>query len=312
MNYNEQLQQLQEKVSQKIKLTAKLNELRSQQVYLENRVADLRKVMLNEQTDVERLERTSLTSVFYALMGKKEDRLDKEKVEAYEAKVKYDSATQELILVEEDIHNIKEQLAKISNCERLYEELLCEKTTAIKTSGSAQAKLILELEQKITAQKSQKVEISEAIAAGSCALKSASSILSSLGSAEGWGTWDLLGGGLISDLAKHSHLDEAQNKVKQLQTELRRFKTELADVTIHADMQVNVEGFLRFADYFFDGLFADWTVLNKISQSKSNVESTKSKIESVLSRLRSMETEIDGEITKLEAQKDAVVLKATL
>ena len=80
----------------------------------------------------------------------------------------------------------------------------------------------------------------------------------------------------------------------------------------NADMQVSVDGFLRFADYFFDGLFADWAVMDKISQSKSSVQSTKSQIESVLSRLRSMEASSDQTIKKLEDEKDSVVLRATL
>lgn len=312
MNYNEQLQQLQEKVSQKKSLEAKLRELQSQRSELDNKVRELKKIMWDEQADVDRLERTSLASVFYALIGKKDDMLDKEKVEAYVAKVKHDTAAQELNLVEEDIRHIEAQLREISGCERQYEALLQEKGAAIKASGSADAERILQLEEQITAQRSQKKEISEAISAGSRALSSANSVLSSLDSAEGWGTWDLVGGGLISDLAKHSHLDEAQGKVQQLQTELRRFKTELADVTIQANMQVSVDGFLRFADYFFDGLFADWAVLDKISQSKSSVQSTKSQIESVLSKLRSMEATTDQIIKRLEAEKNAIVVNAAL
>jgi len=77
-------------------------------------------------------------------------------------------------------------------------------------------------------------------------------------------------------------------------------------------MQVSVDGFLRFADYFFDGLFADWAVLDKISQSKSSVQSTKSQIESVLSRLRSMEATADQTIKRLEAEKNAIVVNAAL
>lgn len=312
MNYNEQLYKLQEKVSQKKSLEAKLKELQSQRGDLDSRVRELKKGMWSEQADVDRLERTSLASVFYAIIGKKEDMLDKEKVEAYAAKMKYDSAVQEMNLVEEDIRCMEAQLREISGCERQYEALLLEKEAAIKASGSADAERILQLEAQITAQKNHQKEISEAISAGSRALNTAGSILSSLDSAEGWGTWDLVGGGLISDLAKHEHLDEAQNKVQQLQTELRRFKTELADVTIHADTQVNVDGFLRFADYFFDGLFADWAVLDKISQSKSSVQSTKSQIESVLSRLRGMETTANQTIKKLEYEKDSVMLNAIL
>lgn len=312
MNYNEQLLQLQERVSQKKSCESKLKELKSQREELDSRVQEFKRVMWAEQADVERLERISLTSVFYAIIGKEEDMLDKEKVEAYAAKVKYDSAVQELNLIEEDICRMEVQLRELSGCEREYEALLREKETAIKASGSADAERILQLEKQITAQKSHKKEIGEAISAGSRALNSVSSVLSSLDSAEGWGTWDLFGGGLIADLAKHSHLDEAQSKVQNLQSDLRRFKTELADVTINADMQVNVDGFLRFADYFFDGLFADWAVLDKISQSKSNVQNTKNQIESVLSRLRTMDTSAMQTIKKLEAEKDSIVLKATL
>lgn len=312
MHDNKQLQQLQEKVSQKKCLEAKWRELQSQHEDLSNRVQELKTVMGNEQADVDCLERTSLTSVFYAVIGKKEDMLDKEKAEAYAAKVKYDSAVQELNLVANDIHQIEIQLREFSQCEQQYEAQLQEKDRAIKASGSLDAEYILQLEEQITAQKIQKVEIREAIAAGSRALSSADYILSSLDTAQDWGTWDLLGGGLISTLAKHSSLDEAQDEVQQLQTELRRFKTELADVTIHTDMQVNVDGFLRFADYFFDGLFADWAVLDKISQSQSSVQTTKNQIESVLSMLRSMEDTVDQTIKKLEDEKEAAVVKASL
>lgn len=312
MHDNKQLQQLQEKVSQKKRLEAKWRELHSQHEDLSNRVQELKTVMGNEQADVDRLERTSLTSVFYAVIGQKEDLLDKEKSEAYAAKVKYDSAVQELNLVANDIHQIEIQLREFSQCEQQYESQLQEKDRAIKASGSLDAEYILQLEEQLTAQKIQKVEIREAIAAGSRALRSADYILSSLDTAQDWGTWDLLGGGLISTLAKHSSLDEAQDEVQQLQTELRRFKTELADVTIHTDMQVNVDGFLRFADYFFDGLFADWAVLDKISQSQSSVQTTKNQIESVLSMLRSMEDTVDQTIKKLEVEKEAAVVKASL
>ena len=118
------------------------------------------------------------------------------------------------------------------------------------------------------------------------------------------------GGGLLADMAKHSHLDEAQGAIERLQSQLRRFKTELADVTIHADMQVNVDGFLRFADYFFDGLFADWAVMDKISQSQSQVQSTKNQIDSVLSRLNSMMSAAEREQAQTKSKLDALVLEA--
>lgn len=127
----------------------------------------------------------------------------------------------------------------------------------------------MELEEQLAHDAAGLKEIREAIDAGNAALSTADSILDSLNSAEGWGTWDLVGGGLITDIVKHGHLDDAQAKVEQLQIQLRRFCTELADTQIYADLQVKVDDFLVFADYFFDGLFADWAVLDHISKSKS-------------------------------------------
>ena len=42
--------------------------------------------------------------------------------------------------------------------------------------------------------------------------------------------------------------------IEDLQEKLRRFRTELADVDMEnrANLQVNIQGFLRFADYDFD------------------------------------------------------------
>ena len=84
--------------------------------------------------------------------------------------------------------------------------------------------------------------------------------------------------------------------METLQTQLRRFKTELADVTIDAEIRVTIDGFLRVADYFFDGIFADWAVLDQIQQSQEQVHQTKSQISSVLDRLQVLMNQTDVEI----------------
>lgn len=204
------------------------------------------------------------------------------------------------------------QLAEIAEGEREYEDLLEKKMAEIKASHLTEAAAILRLEEQIAVQQSRKKEISEAIAAGSCALHTTEQILASLDEAKSWGTWDLLGGGLIADLQKHSHLDEAQKQVEQLQSELRQFKTELADVTIRSKIQVGIDDFLRFADYFFDGLFADWAVMDQIKESQASVENVKSQIEEVLSRLCDMERAAEKELTALEKEKSTLVISTAL
>ena len=308
--YDEKLKALQEKISRSRQLTSMLKELRGQRDTIAARVRELEAIKVDEQADVDRLEGRSLASFFYNVIGKMDERLNKEREEAYAARVKYDAAARELEAIDGDIQRCESELSGLRGCEREYEATLREKANAVKSEGGARAEEILKLEERHTYLESQKKELREAISAGNSARSTAESVLSSLDSAEGWGTWDLLGGGLLADMAKHSHLDEAQGAIERLQSQLRRFKTELADVTIHADMQVNVDGFLRFADYFFDGLFADWAVMDKISQSQSQVQSTKNQIDSVLSRLNSMMSAAEREQAQTKSKLDALVLEA--
>ena len=308
--YDEKLKALQEKISRSRQLSSMLKELRGQRDTIAARVRELEAIKVDEQADVDRLEGRSLASFFYNVIGKMDERLNKEREEAYAARVKYDAAARELEAIDGDIQRCESELSGLRGCEREYEATLREKANAVKSAGGARAEEILKLEERHAYLESQKKELREAISAGNSARSTAESVLSSLDSAEGWGTWDLLGGGLLADMAKHSHLDEAQGAIERLQSQLRRFKTELADVTIHADMQVNVDGFLRFADYFFDGLFADWAVMDKISQSQSQVQSTKSQIDSVLARLNSMMSAAEREQAQIKSKLDALVLEA--
>lgn len=310
--YNEQLLLLQQQVAQKKRQDSKLKELYEQRQELSARVCELEKIKLNEQADVDHLEGHSLAAFFYSVVGKMNEKLDKEKEEAYAAAVKYDTTARELSKVEDDIQHIAAEAGRLQGCELQYEKMLKTVAEAIKALGSDQAVAILQIEENMAYIESKKKEINEAVVAGQTALETTNDVLSSLDSAESWGTWDLFGGGLISDLAKHSHLDEAQRKIEQLQGELRCFKIELADVTtIHVDLQVSIDGFLRFADYFFDGLFVDWAVMDKISQSKTRVKSTKEQIESVLRSLKEMEISADKELENEKNRRDDLIVKAS-
>ena len=303
--------EIQQKVAMKPALEAKLRELQNQRREYDREVISLRVAFRKEQEDVEKLEGRSLANYFFQVVGKLDEKLDQERQEAYAAKVKLDAAERELAGIESDISDIQSQLSEIRIAEAQYKEELEKKRAALKATGTDTADQIIEIEERIAALEAQKREIREAISAGYSARGTADRILSELEDADGWNTWDLIGGGgIITHMAKHSHLDEAQDLVSELQSKLRRFKTELSDIQINANMQVNVDGFLRFADYFFDGLFADWAVGDKISQSMNSVSSTKNQISRTLDKLSSMEKAADGEIARLKLQLDDLVVKA--
>lgn len=306
-HYDEQLRELQAQCTRKKKLEASAAELRTQRDTYRLRAQELEQSFQQEQADVDRLEGRSLSAFFYNVIGKMDEKLTQEKQEAYAARVKYDAAARELAGIEEDLHRCEAELESLQGCESRYEAVLKEKIQAVKKAGGDVAEQILKLEERTAYLESQKRELEEAVSAGRAALTTADQIAGSLDSAEGWGTWDLFGGGLISDLAKHSHLDDAQASVEFLQSQLRRFKTELSDVTISADFQVNIDGFLRVADYLFDGIFADWTVLDQIHQSQAQIQDTRSQICNVLDYLHALMDRTAAEQADLRHELEELV-----
>ena len=311
-HYDEQLQALQEKIARAKQLGSKIAELKNQRNTLRDEVSYLSAIKFREEADVDRLEGRTLVAFFYNVIGKMDEKLDQERQEAYAARIKFDAAVRELAAVEADLCRHEAEFDKVRSYQKQYDALFAEKAAAVKLAGGESAAQLLQLEEQYGAQEHQRRELQEAIYAGNSALSSARRVLDSLGSAEGWGTFDLLGGGLVSDIAKYSHLDQAQGYIEQLQSDLRRFKTELADVQITADLQVSVDGFLRFADYFFDNIFTDWAVMDKISRAKMRVEDTQSNISQVLHRLNHLLNETENRQRSIKAKIDQLVRNTQL
>ena len=274
--YSEDLQRLQQEILEKKRTKAKLSDLQIQQAELKERTAKLEKLMVKEQKDVDRLNRGSLSAFFYRASGQMEEKLSKEEAEAYAARVKYETARSELWAVDEDIAACLREIEGLPECEERYQSLL-----------KSRAEQLMRMEKRLSFLKSQNQEIEEALTAGEQALQATEEILEHLEGAKSWGTIDMLGGGIISDVVKYDHLDQVQEQATTLQNSLRSFRTELADVTdkISGNIQAEIGEFLHFADYFFDSLFTDWMVYNKIAESQNKTLHTKKQIQDILDRL---------------------------
>ena len=80
--YDERLRELQRCAARKKQLEAMLREMYDRQHQLTEQVSRLQAALMSEQADVDRLECGSLTAFFYNVMGKKEEKLSKEREEA--------------------------------------------------------------------------------------------------------------------------------------------------------------------------------------------------------------------------------------
>ncbi len=128
-------------------------------------------------------------------------------------------------------------------------------------------------------------EIDEAISAADNALYHLNKANDALSSAGNWGVLDLLGGGFISSLAKHSKMGDAQSELQMAKDAVQSFKRELMDVNQAVNINIDISDFLTFADFFFDGIIADWLVQSRIRKAQKQVKDAISQINAIRQKL---------------------------
>jgi len=236
------------------------------------------------------------------LTGKLNEKLTQEQKEAYEAALKYDSVLQEYNDLTFRISQITDEWATLKDIEKEYRAALEAKKEEIKISESPEKEEILKLEKELITCQTQEKEIREAWSAGNRCLYAANNVIENLRKASNWGTWDIIGGGTMSTLIKHDYMNKAQSSVYVLQTELRYFRSELADVKIYSNLYVQADGLTQFADFFFDNIFIDLSVQDRIKSSLKTITDTKSQIERAVSKLSTLMTENEKKQTGLKKQ----------
>ena len=270
--FDAELKDLRERIARLRRKMVRLETLRGQEAEALADAERLRRVWSAEQKDVEDLGRLSFASIAAKLSGRGEERLEREEAEACAARMKYDAAERQLAEIRQEIAGCEAELRADQGCEARFRQVLEEKREALKLENSAAAERIIALEERLAELQSRLRELEEARSAGEDVRRRLDQVLASLGSAENWGTWDVIGGGLLTDMMKYSRLDEAQHSMEQMQSALRRYRRELADVAALHIGDFRPDGFTWTLDVLFDNIFFDWSVLEQISNSRDRVE----------------------------------------
>lgn len=308
----DELSLLEAQLTYKKRLEAMATELKEQRAVLQQKVAMLEQKMISEKKDVERLEGNSLAAFYFHAFGRKNEKLEGERREYYAARVKYDAAVRELKAVELDLECTEEDLQDLSDCEERYVRAMEEKRLAIEASGTEQSREVVEKAQDLNFMKGQELELEEAIAAGTAALRMASDVVTSLKHVEGLGLIDKLAVGFLMDMAKQEVFDDAQKNVEQLQIQLQRFSKELADVKYRANMTVGVGRLLKFTDSYFENLLTAETPTERLKESVKQVDETRDLLLGMLRQLQTRLEEVRHRQVTMEAELNQLILSTEI
>ncbi len=255
------------------------------------------------------LEGVSLANLLSWLAGDREKELEEGKERLLRAKMKHQERSEALEKLQEDLHNLRQRKEKLAGAKEEYRRLLTEKEQLIEEDSVTFAdsqELVdtyLQLGEKEAELRADRKEIVEAIEAGAGARSVLDKMNSALRGAAGWGTLDIIGGGFLATAAKHSDLDKANEMARQAQRHLRRFTRELRDVSTNEGLEVDIGGFLAFADFFFDGLVSDWMVQSKINDSLQRTQQVLEEVETALAGLEEEKERKQEELEKLVRRK---------
>ena len=117
-------------------------------------------------------------------------------------------------------------------------------------------------------------ELDEAIAAADETIDLLDQAYASMSSARNWGLFDMVGGGLFSTMVKREKMRDGRYYMNEAKRSLMKLKDELDDVDDLPDLDIDMDDFLSFADFFFDGFFADFMVQGRINDAREKIDQT--------------------------------------
>lgn len=288
-------------------LDAQIEELHRQRGERQAKVDETAQSFRKEQDDVDKLEKGGVHAFLLTLIGHKEERLDKERREALAAKLQYDQARSDLEYLENKLNGLIRERDGLRDAPEQLEALWTEKAELVKTMGGQTGARLVELDRQLSDVTHQQKEVQEALSAGKNAKRLLGQVQDDLDSARSWGTWDMLGGGLIATMAKYDWLDSAQSSIRAAQRALSDFRTELADVSQLQVPNIQIGEFATFADYFFDGIFSDWYVQSSIKTAQEGVSEVYMKLTDALCTLTDASQDLNDQQASLKREREELL-----
>ncbi|KKC46674.1 hypothetical protein VE23_05330 [Paenibacillus sp. D9] len=278
------------------------DKLRQDIFAMERKIFELEDVSRKEHEDVEQLSRLGWSALWLKLTGGLEEQLELERQEAAEALFRLKEAKEQLDRLQTELSEVGVRLAEHIGPTRMLPVLKQKKEELVRLRLPQVKEELDRLDAELAGKTSLLAELREACSACSDLNGKLGQALSSFESASNWGTYDMLGGGMISTHIKHRRMDEAQEALGAARSAARRLESELKDLGREEAYRIPVGSGARLGDYLLDGFLMDWFVQSKIAASR---ESTRE----LLGETRALYRSLDGDRTRQESELSALQRK---
>ena len=142
------------------------------------------------------------------------------------------------------------------------------------------------------------------------AKSTAGNVLEHLNKAESWANYDVwVKGGIFSHMAKYDHIDRAEADFNRLSSQLKELRKELSDINInYVPGLSDIDSTTRTMDFWFDNIFTDLKVRNRIRDNIEQVRKVHGILSRVITNIESKKRELNQRVTEIEYQKNELIL----
>ncbi|QAA30721.1 hypothetical protein [Clostridium manihotivorum] len=306
LKINEEIRSAKEKVKEKEHIEQRIKELKELLDGYEKELIEFKQKLTKEELDIKKLEGITLSNLLAVILNNKEEKLDKEKKEYIEIKIKFDQCNQKVSDVNEDLSKLGKELDRVGNANIQYKKLIKEKEEQVKSIGSEASKEKLrELENLRLDLCTSIKELKEAVLSGENLLARIDDAQDSLSSAKNWGTLDLFSDSIIVSIEKHEKIDDTQVKLNKIPYLVDKFKKELSDVTASFETISNKLEFsliTKTVDIFFDNIFTDISVLTKIEESYDEIRHLARYVDECVIDLKREKERLEDEVVNIDGK----------
>ena len=251
-----------------------------------------------ECRDVKQIQKNSLSSFMFKLIGKYDGKLDKEQREEIAAKLAYDRALTHLEHLEIEKNDLSYHILALQADKQRYQSELENRRQNLNNQQTEPSGVqYVELETMRKTLLTQITELKQALSTLAHAKATVKNTLKSLKSAQNWTTYDIfVRGGIITHMAKYSHIDEAEKNYHLLSSQLRHLNSELNDIADLTLFEFNeISSTQRSVDIWFDNIFTDLSVHNKV---KGNTE----QMTRLLNNLNTIESTLNSKLDQRKTE----------
>ena len=312
---NAKLVELFEKIQRKNHLEAVLKELRENIAQLEPEVRKLMTQMYIEQEDVEKLEGNGIKAFFTALSGKKTEKLEKEREEAYDAKKKYDAANIQLETMKNELKRYIDEYNEVRYLVPDYEKAIKEKIEYIKEMKSPAAKKIVELDKQIEEMMKKNNELRHLRTLANRAIGTAEHMKTVLTQVKKLNTKDMLGMDMASSgqhvaREKHELMSQAETLNNNLFAELYDLEKQTRGVAVKNNISIRTTKVGYIMDWQFDNFSQDLDTMISVNKALKNLDPVIEAVKEFVAPIVEKLSQEEAKQKELYHQRDEIVRNA--